>query len=373
MQTESPAPVGQYVMMQHLDLLLRGAAIGMMVPVACGVWRQRPGTVLGLLGPLNALGLACYLLWAWSGARIWPGEFRAGLAVATLCEPFLFWWLANLIFFDKFRLRPWHFIWLAAILPPGLAVLYGRRFLSVELVDMAMLSIRLTTLAMLLHLLSRLGRGWREDLVEARRWLRGPLLLGLSLLAVMAVGAAMFAASPAQRADLRLAEAALFLLLMLILTHRAVHVPADLLPPLPISATRPLAAAAAAAEVVPSKDDWESVLTLLRQQMQVSELWREAGLSIGALAKALGLPEYRLRRLINQHLGHRNFTGFLNEHRLPAAAAALADPGRRRLPVLTIALDHGFGSVGPFNRAFRERYGTTPTDYRRRALETPPT
>ncbi len=35
------------------------------------------------------------------------------------------------------------------------------------------------------------------------------------------------------------------------------------------------------------------------------------------------------------------------------------------MPVLTIALDTGFGSIGPFNRAFKAHTGMTPTEYRR--------
>nr|MBP9232242.1 AraC family transcriptional regulator [Phenylobacterium sp.] len=38
------------------------------------------------------------------------------------------------------------------------------------------------------------------------------------------------------------------------------------------------------------------------------------------------------------------------------------------VPVLTIALDAGFNSLGPFNRAFRAATETTPTAYRRQAL-----
>ena len=34
----------------------------------------------------------------------------------------------------------------------------------------------------------------------------------------------------------------------------------------------------------------------------------------------------------------------------------------------TIALDAGFGSLGPFNRAFREAEGMTPSEYRARAM-----
>jgi AraC-like DNA-binding protein len=33
--------------------------------------------------------------------------------------------------------------------------------------------------------------------------------------------------------------------------------------------------------------------------------------------------------------------------------------------VTTIALDAGFQSLGPFNRAFKSETGVTPTEYRR--------
>jgi AraC-like DNA-binding protein len=58
----------------------------------------------------------------------------------------------------------------------------------------------------------------------------------------------------------------------------------------------------------------------------------------------------------------------LNEYRLAAAATQLADVEKIRTPVLTIALDLGWGSIGPFNRAFRARFGTTPTEFRRGQL-----
>jgi AraC-like DNA-binding protein len=34
------------------------------------------------------------------------------------------------------------------------------------------------------------------------------------------------------------------------------------------------------------------------------------------------------------------------------------------LPILSIALECGYGSIGPFNRAFRQRFGMTPTQHR---------
>ena len=75
------------------------------------------------------------------------------------------------------------------------------------------------------------------------------------------------------------------------------------------------------------------------------------------------MPEYRLRRLINGQLGYRNFNAFLNGYRIEEARAALADPSQAEVPVTTIALDAGFQSIGPFNRAFKVSTGVTPTEY----------
>jgi AraC-like DNA-binding protein len=72
--------------------------------------------------------------------------------------------------------------------------------------------------------------------------------------------------------------------------------------------------------------------------------------------------------VINEGLGHRNFNAFLNRYRIDEAKAALADPSQKDVPVLTIAMDAGFQSIGPFNRAFKADTGVTPTEFRRLAF-----
>ncbi|MBC7047243.1 AraC family transcriptional regulator, partial [Salmonella enterica subsp. enterica serovar Heidelberg] len=84
-----------------------------------------------------------------------------------------------------------------------------------------------------------------------------------------------------------------------------------------------------------------------------------------------GVPEHRLRALINQRLGYRNFSDFLNSHRIADARAWLSDPARVDLPVLTLAMDLGYGSLAPFNRAFRDATGTSPSEDRRAAILDP--
>ncbi|MEM7689749.1 MAG: helix-turn-helix domain-containing protein [Pseudomonadota bacterium] len=93
--------------------------------------------------------------------------------------------------------------------------------------------------------------------------------------------------------------------------------------------------------------------------------WREPGLTIASLSERLDVPEHRLRALINRRLGYRNFSAFLNRHRIAEARLALVDKAKVDLPVLTIAMDLGYNSLATFNRAFRSETGTTPSDFRR--------
>ena len=133
------------------------------------------------------------------------------------------------------------------------------------------------------------------------------------------------------------------------------------------STARPLDPLAGAAVAIdPEERAW---LDRLQHLMETERAYREEGLGIAALAARLSLPEYRLRRLINQRLGHRNFNSFVNGYRLAETIAALSDPSQLQVPILTIALDAGFQSIGPFNRAFKAQTGMTPTDFRRERLE----
>jgi AraC-like DNA-binding protein len=109
----------------------------------------------------------------------------------------------------------------------------------------------------------------------------------------------------------------------------------------------------------------------VRTLMETQEIWREEGLTITSLAARANLPEAQLRRLINDQLGYRNFPSFVNAHRIAAARARLSDPNEARTPVSAIAFDIGFGSLGPFNRAFRHETGLSPSEWRRKALNGP--
>ena len=101
----------------------------------------------------------------------------------------------------------------------------------------------------------------------------------------------------------------------------------------------------------------------LTRLVQEEAIDSEPDLRIADLAARLGEPEYRVSQSISAALGFANFNRWINHHRIERARAALADPADNR-PILVIAFDCGFGSIGPFNRAFRDQVGITPRAYR---------
>lgn len=58
------------------------------------------------------------------------------------------------------------------------------------------------------------------------------------------------------------------------------------------------------------------------------------------------------------------FSQFLMSRRLEDVRRALVDPRGRERPIASIAYDAGFADISTFNRAFRRRFGMTPSDMR---------
>ena len=61
------------------------------------------------------------------------------------------------------------------------------------------------------------------------------------------------------------------------------------------------------------------------------------------------------------------FSQFVLEQRLARAHRMLGDPRCAAWTIIAIAFTAGFGDVSYFNRAFRRRYGATPSDVRAHA------
>lgn len=104
---------------------------------------------------------------------------------------------------------------------------------------------------------------------------------------------------------------------------------------------------------------------VIERTLQEDRVYLDPDLKIAKLAKRLGEPEYKISRAITGPLGRANFNQLVNSYRVSHAARLLADPGRIEQPILDIALESGFASLGPFNRAFKDSEQMTPREYRR--------
>ncbi|WP_291842669.1 AraC family transcriptional regulator [Maricaulis sp.] len=102
----------------------------------------------------------------------------------------------------------------------------------------------------------------------------------------------------------------------------------------------------------------------VRKRVEADRLFLDPDLKVATLARRLREPDYRVSRAITNGLGERNFNRFINRYRIVHAAALLHDPLQSSASILDIALESGFASIGPFNRAFKEQTGLTPRAFR---------
>lgn len=112
-----------------------------------------------------------------------------------------------------------------------------------------------------------------------------------------------------------------------------------------------------------SKDD-QFLANKIVQRLEAEKLYLERDLKLTDLARKLGEADHRVSKCITGVLGFRNFNALVNQYRIKAAKEALIDTRMREVSILSIALDSGFSSIGPFNRAFKNETGQTPTEYR---------
>jgi AraC-like DNA-binding protein len=337
-----------------VDWALRGGTCALVLLIAGALLRDHSRLVAARLAALFALGTGAYAVSSAAGFSPQLGVWAIALLALSAGNNVVFWALSASLFDDGFRLRWWHAaLWLLLVVAGTLAC-----FLAVPALGLAL---TLSSFAFAALAMAQAVMSWRVDLVEGRRRLRlfvvgaSSLYIGLNAVAQLAgvqrsapEGASLTGAAGL----LAIAGIVAWSLLRVGHTQSLFATLAD--PP------RPIEQPAVAAE----PEDRRLVANLERL-MTTDRAHRQDGLTIGSLAQQLGLPEYRLRRLINQSLGYRNFNSFVNHYRIAEVKAALADPQQVEVPVLTIALDAGFSSLGPFNRAFKAETGLTPSEYRR--------
>lgn len=361
-----------------VDVALRGALVALLMLLAVVLHRDRPQAAPARAGVAMCLGLCVQIVSATPlFEELVPRLWQAPLVAVSAGNAVLFWVFVQALFDDDFALRPVHAVaWLSVAVLSGLncAVLAHSASVVAPVTiglqrGVPLLFAGLAAVAAANH--------WRADLVEARRRLRAFIVVSGIVYTLASLVARLGSPQGRLLGPTATLDVLVLLTMVLVVASRMLHLTgSNLFPsmlrvpppahPLTAKVTSDQARAAAPIEPSAPPDPLEERLAQALQRLMVEgRAYRAEDLSLARLAAQLVVPEYRLRRLINQRLGYRNFNAFINGFRLDEARSALADPAQRELPVLTIALESGFQSIGPFNRAFKAATGLTPTEFRK--------
>jgi AraC-like DNA-binding protein len=341
-----------------LDLALRAATVALLLVLAASLFRDFRKFVAGRLAIALALGSAAHAVTSGIGATTPVSLSHAPLIALSTGNAVVLWLFTRALFDDSFKLRWWHaLVWAAMAafsfvncmwIAPG-----GNARISI-------IAINVLVLGFIVLAVGRTVASWSADLVEGRRRIRVFIVSAAAFYGCMNAVSQIVISSNGTSDVANAINSAVQVLIVAAICYAMMRVDGAELFPAPEVG---IANEAVTAQEQGAAD--QKLVGALMRLMADERIYRHDNVSIGTLATKLSIPEYRLRRLINQKLGYRNFNVFLNNHRIEEAKAALADPTQAEVPVITIAMDAGFQSLGPFNRAFKATTGVTPTEYRR--------
>jgi AraC-like DNA-binding protein len=337
----------------QIDMMARGGSIALLALWSWILMRDHRNVLAAQLAVAMCIAISCYLI-VTSGWYTRPMVIGLVLALGAGATPGLFWLFAKAWFNDESKLSRMSILLVSLSVVNTLVMQLS--FPWHGLVNSVTgVIFRIAMLAFAAAALWEVWRSREGDLVEGRRKLRTRLILVVSIYVIVIAFTEVAAHNG-------------------LIAHRQAHiVGAFAVFVIFYFCVRMLGMRQAelfgSQLALPRRDaqkitDDDPLIEKLRAHMKSDMPHRDETLSIAKLAAQLGEQEYRLRRTINRAMGHRNFASFLNGYRLSEVKAALADPSQRDVPIITIALDAGFGSLGPFNRAFREAEGMTPSEYR---------
>lgn len=367
-------------MLELLDNFFRFGGIASCLFTAALIYRDGRCTLSGKLGIICCLNVALWLFIYTPGLYEALGPFMMSLSFMCQVGPIIIWLFCLSLFDDAFELTPYHYAFGGGFLVVELLLQHsvvnstGQTLLSSPAEAYIMvgaagpgavflgLLVQMFKIAIALHLCYAAWSGRNDDLVEERRRFRSVFVMFVAISFVWMVALESYmlghGAGAASNLFLVTQSASVFFIEGYMLWHLT-RLKGEWL----FGAAEDVQPVVQRRSLAEDRHDLE-----ILKKMAAQDALLEQGLTISRLADAANMPEHRLRRIINQHLGYRNFADYLNHHRIEAAKGRLAAIEDRHVPVLTVAMDLGYGSLGPFNRAFKERAGMTPTEYRKKIL-----
>lgn len=342
--------------MESAHCVLRLLALSQVVLLCLNILVYQRHTT-GKLAALTLFGFGCYLIGPFAD-NFHIGSWVIRL-VSTAC-PTLLWLLARHFFCDDRGVPLW--LWLVTALYLGLSMLRWSNFLPTSepgnllLIDLLP---QLAKLGLVIHVFYMAIEGRANDLVDQRLKLRVPIAIGGSALTTIIILVEISASGPVPML-VEVVGSGLMLSLCMGANVYLLRLRDDF--PLAIPAAQVSTQAEAPEPLGQAVDSMQADLERIRKVMTEGRFYANHGAKLSNLAELLSIVEHRLRPMVNKEMGFRNFNQFLNTYRIAEATKRLVDEPKP--PILTIALDVGFQSLSSFNKAFKEKHGKTPTEFR---------
>lgn len=276
------------------------------------------------------------------------------ILIVSWSSPFLVWVCAKILF--GFERPP---LWAMITFPTIVATCATLKIVGADVPRLFEAFSILTSLTVVLHAVYSIVRGSPDDLCQPRRWFRLCFVICIASVTTYVLAMELVFVGQQPPSWVPLTNVILIAIVFLAISLPLITRSDDLLPDDPQPNGRK------SLRLDPADQQTHNSLVKAME----SRAYARTGLTIRQLAEELRVPEHHLRTLINQRLGHKNFSSFLNGYRISETCARLREVDDARIPILTIALDAGFASLAPFNRAFRQATGMTPSEYRRQELQ----
>ncbi len=342
--------------MTYATDILRFTAIGHILLLLTLFLRDKNNTQNTIPAQFFGWCVVGYLLADWLPMKFYPAIFYPLLLLPFLA-PAAFWLFSKSVFDDRYKWRISYGWLLAAIAGVHYVAFFQPLYFPLPdgIQILTELLLQLVSLTFILLSILEAVRNREDDLVLTRLHFRSTfIIITAGLMALTALSeVSLRGASPPPILDV--AQKAFIFGLTIFFSLRLLWLKQGFFPENEKPISVPI--------VNPGVD--KHLLEKLFRLMDTQKYWRTEGLTIRHLAETMDVKEYRLRQTINQHLGYRNFNDYLNSYRIKEACAVLSDPAKRDLTVLEIMYDLGYASLAPFNKAFKDNTGMTPTEWRR--------
>lgn len=347
--------------MHEIETAIRLIVIGQELLIALIFLFGTGSKSARISGALLLVSVAAYLYTSDPTLRELVPSLLPATMLLSIAVPYFLWTFAKCVF-DSPLPAPWLIILFVAV---GLAVwiaFMASTHLEDAWYDSTYVLIRVVSLVIVINTVWTAASGRPDDLLERRRRFRMIFVILVSIQVTAVLIVELVYGRPGPPGWMTLLNVVVIGGLTMGLAVLLLQLNAEFFP------IRSGSRGAAPKGVPEALSAAERVLRDKLMASMEAGSYRKTSLTIATLASDLNFPEHQLRRLINRHLGFRNFSAFLNSYRIGEAKDRLADPEYARTPVLTIALDLGYGSLGPFNRAFKAMTDMTPTEFREQAI-----